>query len=226
MFGTLKTLLLGQSARAEEALRDTYAIELIEQKIREADANLKSAKMSLASLIQNERRETQLIENLREKCASLTDQARQALANGRDDLATTAANAIAQMENETKVREQTVERLQQRILQLRQTIETANRRIIDLKQGAIAAKAVKKEQTIQSKMLKTGNWQNPVDEANELIAKILGKGDPFEHSNILEEIDQGLNHDTLAEQMADAGFGKHSKSTANDVLARLKIETA
>ncbi|MCP4820531.1 MAG: PspA/IM30 family protein, partial [Shimia sp.] len=45
MFGTLKTLIAGSNARAEENLRDHFAIELIDQKIREAGENLKAAKM-------------------------------------------------------------------------------------------------------------------------------------------------------------------------------------
>jgi len=52
MFGTLKTIMTGANARAEERVRDTYAIELIEQKIREANASLQAAKGTLASLIQ------------------------------------------------------------------------------------------------------------------------------------------------------------------------------
>lgn len=32
MFGTLRTLILGANARAEETLRDTHAVELIDQK--------------------------------------------------------------------------------------------------------------------------------------------------------------------------------------------------
>jgi len=40
MFGTLRTIMIGANARTEERVRDTYAIELIEQKIREANASL------------------------------------------------------------------------------------------------------------------------------------------------------------------------------------------
>lgn len=40
MFNVLRTLFAGASARAEEQLVDTFAIDLIEQKIREADAGL------------------------------------------------------------------------------------------------------------------------------------------------------------------------------------------
>ncbi len=46
MFATLKTLVAGSSARANERLRDHYSLELIDQKIREAQGALKAAKSS------------------------------------------------------------------------------------------------------------------------------------------------------------------------------------
>lgn len=57
MFGTLKTLFIGASSRAEETVRDAYAIEMIDQKIREVEASLSAAKSTLASLIQRQRSE-------------------------------------------------------------------------------------------------------------------------------------------------------------------------
>ena len=57
MFDTLRTLISGVNARANEHVRDTYSVELIEQKIREATTGLKAAKVSLAGLIQRKRAE-------------------------------------------------------------------------------------------------------------------------------------------------------------------------
>src|SRR5262249_14303756 len=57
MLNVLKTLLSGASARAEEAVPDVFAIDLIEQKIREAEASLNAAKGTLASLIIRRRNE-------------------------------------------------------------------------------------------------------------------------------------------------------------------------
>ena len=43
MLKTLNTLLMGQAARADESLKDHFALDLIDQKVREADAGLRSA---------------------------------------------------------------------------------------------------------------------------------------------------------------------------------------
>ncbi|SMP25499.1 PspA/IM30 family protein [Shimia sagamensis] len=225
MFGTLKTLIVGANARAEEQVRDVYAIELIDQKIREASANLKAAKVALAGLIQRERGEQRQIETLEGRIVDLLARAKQALAEGRDDLAQQAAQAIADLENELAGRQQTQARLEARIMQLRQSVETAHRRIIDLKQGAVTARAIRKEQGIQRSMNRHLAGDSPFEEAEALISRVMGGDDPFEQGEILREIDSGLNHGDIAGRMADAGFGDVSKATGASVMDRLKTQS-
>ncbi|WP_298293955.1 PspA/IM30 family protein [uncultured Litoreibacter sp.] len=222
MFGTLRTLMVGANARAEERVRDTYAIELIEQKIREAQASLHAAKGTLASLIQRQRAETKQVQSVQTRITDLTTRAKMALKDGNDDMAAQAADAIASLENELEGRRQTVARLDQRISQLQHSVEVGHRRIVDLKQGLISAKAVRHEQQIQSRLNTTIRSQSSVEEAEELIAQVLGKEDPFEQSEILTEINRGLSHDTLADRMAENGYGAANKTTGADVLKRLK----
>ncbi|NNF91152.1 MAG: PspA/IM30 family protein, partial [Boseongicola sp.] len=71
MFATLRVLFDGERARTEDRLKDTYAIELIEQRIREAESNLSSAKLTLASLIQRRRSERRLTDTLDKRIATL-----------------------------------------------------------------------------------------------------------------------------------------------------------
>ncbi|SPH20171.1 hypothetical protein ASD8599_00910 [Ascidiaceihabitans donghaensis] len=220
MFGTLKTLMIGANARAEEHVRQVYSIELIEQKIREAQDGLKSAKYALAGLIQRARSEERLIATLNTRVTDLMARAGEAMAGGREDMAAQAAQAVADMENEIEVRRETLSRLESRILRLRASVETANRRIIDLKQGAIAAKAVKREHDVQSRLGRTLTQDSAIDEADALIKSVLGRDDPLEQREILNEIDQDLSHEGVADRMAAAGFGTASKTTAADVLKR------
>ena len=222
MLATMRTLFSGASARAEEQLRDHYSIELIDQKIREADANLRAAKLGLASLIQRERSEVRQVEAITGRITELTVRAKAAIAAGRQDMAAQAAQAIADMENELTRRRETVARLEARILQLRQSVETANRRIIDLKQGAVSARAVRREQSIQKRLSRHLGGTSAMDEADTLIARVLGQDDPFEQGEILNQIDRELDHRGIGERMSDAGFGPKGRSTGEDVLDRLK----
>lgn len=222
MFKTLATLIHGQNARAEDRVRDAFAIELIDQKIRESENSLRAAKATLASLIQRQRSEQKQHSALKSRITDLTKRAKEALDNDREDMAAEAARAIASMENELTVRTETLDRLDQKVMRLRSSIESGHRRIIDLKQGAIQARAVRREQNIQMQMSRTGITSGSVEEAEELISRVLGKDDPFERSEILADINRDLNNDTLTDRMADAGFGAATRSTADDVLARLK----
>lgn len=222
MFGTLRTLIQGANARAEERVRAAYSIELIDQKIREASDGLKVAKSTLASLIQRQRGEERQITVLQGRVADLMQRGREALAAGRDDLASEAAEAVAVMENELSLRRETRARLEARVVRLQASVEATNRRIIDLKQGAIAARAARDEQALQTRLNTTLAGQSPLAEAEELIAGVLGREDACEQAEILTEIDRSLTRADVADRLAGQGFGRPMKTTAADVLERLK----
>lgn len=224
MFKTLSTLIAGVNARSEDRVRDAFAIELIDQKIREAEASLKAAKATLASLIQRHRSEERQRDGLQKRITDMTRRAQEALDAGNDALAGEAAQAIAQMENELTIRDETCDRLNQKTVRLRASIEASHRRIIDLKQGAIQARAVRREQAIQTRLNTTVTSASATEEAEEMIARVMGRDDPFEQSQILQEIDRDLGHETLADRMADQGYGPATRTTADDVLDRLKAK--
>lgn len=223
MFSTIKTLFIASNASAEAKLRDTHAVALIDQKIHEAEAGLRAAKGTLASLVQRHRSEQRQLDALTSRINDMIDRARDALANNREDLAAEAARAIATMENEQVRRRETVDHLDAKVLRLRQSVETTHRRIVDLKQSAITARAVRREQDSQMRMA-GATPSSSIEDAEGLIAGVLNKDDPFEQSEILKEINDDLSHDTLTDRMADAGMGAATRSTASDVLARLRSE--
>ena len=224
MFATLRVLFDGERARAEDRLKDTYAVQLIEQRIREAESNLSAAKLTLASLIQRKRSEERLAETLGTRIKTLEGRAREALEAKREELAKEAAQSIADMENERQVRRNTIERLESRIGQLQGSVEAAHRRIIDLRQGAITARAVRREQAIQKRLNRTVASTSAADEAEALIKRVVDQDDPFEQSEILRGIDRQLSGENADEKLADAGFGDPTKVTAKSVLDRLKSD--
>lgn len=104
MLTTLKTLVVGGHARAEEKIKDVFAIELIDQHIRTTETGLTRAKVSLAHMIQRERAETKMLAKLDQDRTTLEIRIRAALSDGADDLAMQAADTLAQMENENSQR--------------------------------------------------------------------------------------------------------------------------
>lgn len=222
MFTTLKTLIAGANARAEEQVKDAFAIELIDQKIRDSGAQLKAAKATLASLIQRQRSEQRLLEALQGRIDTMTRRAEDALKAERDDLARQAADAIATMENEAQLRQGTIDRLDSKVIRLRGSVEAGHRRLIDLKQGAVTARAIRREQQMQGSLRTTIANTSAADEAEELIARVVGRDDPFEQSQILQGIEADLSHESLDARMEEQGFGPATRVTAEQVLDRLK----
>ena len=222
MFNVLRTLFAGASARAEEQLTDTFAIDLIEQKIREADAGLTAAKNTLAALIVRQRNEQQTLDRVEAQVADLEARVRQALASGRDDLATDGASAIAQLENERAVRRDTLAQLANRIARTQSSVEKAHRRIIDLRQGMISARAADAERKAQKSLNRSLGSTAAVREAEDLIARVMNRSDPLAESEVLDEIDEGLSNTAIRDRLGAAGFGTKSKIDAEEVLARLR----
>ncbi len=222
MLLTLKTLLTGANARAEDRVRDAFALELIDQKIRETESQLKAAKATLAQMIQRQRSESRLYDGLQNRIGTLTTRALDALDAGREELAGEAAQAIAAMENESTLRRETIDRLEAQVTRLRASVEVGHRRIIDLRQGAITARAIRREQEIQTRFNATAAGTSSADEAQELIARVINKDDPIERGQILADINADLSHSNLDDRMAAHGFGPATKTTADDVLNRLK----
>ncbi len=158
---------------------------------------------------------------LRTRTATLTGRAQEAIKAGHDELAQEAANAIAEMENESLVRQGTIDRLDTQSTRLRSSVERGHRKVIDLKQGALQARAMRREQSMQSQLHTTAQGQSAADEAQALIDRVVGKDDPLEQAEILADINAGLDHTGLEDRMAEAGFGPSTKVTARDVLDRL-----
>ena len=225
MLKTFKTLLNGASASAQESVRDKYAIELINQKIREAEGSLRSAKVTLATMVQRQRTEEKLAQGIEMRMGELTQSIENALKDKNEEMALQGAEAVAAMENELETRKETLSRLDQKIVRLRHSVEAGHRRIVELKQGAITAKAVKAEQQIQVQLNNSHSPQNSMEEAEELIATVISKEDPFERAEILSAIENDLQHKSIAQKMADNGYADSTKSTAQDVLNRLKTNS-
>ena len=67
MFELVKTIFKGSQARAADRVRDHYAVDLLEQKVREAAQDLATAKQTLASLIMRERNETRALQAVQKR---------------------------------------------------------------------------------------------------------------------------------------------------------------
>ncbi|MEO1702565.1 MAG: PspA/IM30 family protein [Pseudomonadota bacterium] len=221
MFELVKTIFKGTQARATERVRDHFAVDLLEQKVREADDDLSAAKQTLASLIMRERNESRTLQGVKKRIADLEERVKQAMDAGKDDLARDGATAIADLENEADTRTRTVSSLKDKVARMRLSIDKTNRRIVDLKQGMIEAKAIDAEHLAQRRMIRSIGKGTNIREAEALIKRIKEREDPVEMTEVLDDIDQELDHTNIADRLAANGFGTNPKTSTDDVLARL-----
>ncbi len=222
MLKTLNTLLRGQLAEAEDTLIDRNAVALLNQKIRDAEAGMNAAKLSLTGLIKRDRLEERQLEVIANRIADLEPRVRAALKAGDEAQATVGATALADLENEQAARNATRATLAARIARLRHSLSGAPRRMADLRQAAATAKAVEQERRGQRAIRGAQTPGAHLAEAEALVTRILGQDDPFETDEIRAEIETSLGHTNAAERMADAGYGPATRTRPQDVLARLK----
>src|SRR5437868_3345572 len=98
MLKTFLTLLRGASAAAEEEFLDRSALLILDQQIRDAAGAIERAKRALALAIAQDEADGKRLETTLARIADLEERAAAALAAGREDLASEAAETIAVME--------------------------------------------------------------------------------------------------------------------------------
>src|SRR5215475_559751 len=147
MFKTFFTLIRGQLAVAEEELVDRSALLILDQQIRDAAAAIERGKRALALAIAQDEAEAKRLDATLARIADLEDRTAAALAAGREDLASEAAETIATLEADRDAIREARATFGVDISRLRASVANATRRLTDLERGrriAQAAEAVRR----------------------------------------------------------------------------------
>jgi len=91
--------------------------------------------------------------------------------------------------------------------------------------GRISARAADAERRAQKSLNRSIGKNTSIREAEELIARVVNGPDPFAESEVLDEIDAGLNGTDIRDRMGKAGFGAKTRVDASDVLKRIKASS-
>jgi len=215
---------MGRAARAEQALETANAALIIEQKIREAETGHAIAKRGLASLITRSKSERKALEILKGRIADLETRTREALAAGKEGLATDAAKLMAGLENEQALRERSLLASDDKAERMRLAIEKTHRQLIDLRQGLITAKSIEAERHAIGKLKGDLSAHSAIAEGEAVLQRLLESPDPVDAMEALEEIEADLEGGDVMERLSEAGFGKSDKVQASDILDRLRAE--
>lgn len=225
MFKLLVTLMRGKNADAAEALTDAAALPLLRQQLRDCAAAVETARRSTAMVMAYEAREKKSAERIAAQLADLEARALDALAKGRDDLATEAAGTIAQLEAEAATTARAIATYATEIAHLRNSVSEAEARLRDLQRGQHLALAT--SQTLKLRDRAPASTNATLDEAEQTLTRLQNRQAATEATRAaMLELSASTNAETMRDRLAAAGCGAPLRPDAASVLERLKAKAA
>jgi len=222
MFKLISILLRGRAHDAEQAFADRNAVPLLAQQIRDAAQSIQSARRSVAvAIAQNEQEKVQH-GTIVARIADLEVRASAALAKGNEGLAREAAEAIAYLEAERDASERAQAQFTQAIDKLKGIVRASEARLQELQRGERLARATEQAQKLD---VVVGGSQSfaTLDDAEETLARLRLRQSQNEMTAVaLKDMEGAIRPAGIIEKLANAGCGAPLRSSADDVLARLK----
>jgi phage shock protein A len=137
---TLSLLMRGAIADNAQALHDANAVTILRQQIRDAAGALATARRELAVAMAYHAAEARALDAVGARIDTLSDGARRALADGREDLGSEAAVHIAALEDERSDRRAAAARFAAEIERLKRLVGQGGERLRDLDRGLQTAR--------------------------------------------------------------------------------------
>ena len=209
--------------KAQTALEERHAADLIDMHLRDCEAQLRAAKSGLAGLLVRQRADEEHLVRMERDAGDLASRTKAALAQGRTALAETGAEAIADLEAQIELRRDAASKLDTQVARTRRLVEGTNRRLLTLRQAAAAAKAAATNRQV-GRTVGAGTQADAFEAAEALIERLGVQPDPQDHAEAMAEIDATLGPDAARDALAKAGFGAPRKTDGASVLARLRSE--
>lgn len=226
MFKTVFTLFRGSVAAAGEELEDRTALVILDQQMRDAAAAVERSKRTLALAIAGDQQEGRRLEATNARIADLELRTTAALEGGREDLAREAAQAIANLEAERDAAMTARTLFSSEIVRLKRHVATAEARIAELDRGRRLARASEAVRSLRRSGIEAARpYESTLPEAEATLKRLRERQMEAQAADeAMIEIDAASGPLATAEKLAEQGFGPRMKSTADDVLARLKAK--
>lgn len=223
VFSKLFTLFRGATHDGVQAINDKKAMVILDQEIRDAQADQDSATDALTGIIAKRKLQGESIAALTSDIESLTQKAIKAQGQGNQELALEIAAVIGQ-KTQTRDSEQKVyDQYAATEEKFRQTVKTSATRIQSARQQADIAKARDSIQQAQKNVLSsTGKTTGGLNNAMESLERIRQRQDETDAKfEARQSLDDDLNGNSLEQKMKDAGLSDDKYDAAN-ILAGLQ----
>lgn len=221
----LITALRGAATETGEAIVDSQQLRILDQEMRDADEDLNGARENLTQVMAERRGVERKIEELGAQISEYTGYVESALNKGNEDLATSACEKIAELEEELGVQRDALGQMDTGLTQMRHSIKETERNITAMRRQVNLIKATEKVQNANESAAKRfAGTSSSVSSASQSLERIRtrqqGRADRMEAASQLQEETEGTD---LKRRLAAAGITK-SASSGNDVLARIRAK--
>jgi phage shock protein A len=225
MFKMFVTLLRGAEAVAGERIADRNALAILDQQIRDAAQSIGRARRTLAFTIAQDRREAARIAAAETQIADLEARVRSALAAEHEQLAREGAEAIATLETERDGYRAAKALYEPEIRRLRDYVGRAEERLAATERGRRVARAAEAVRIARrGRIEEEGPFRSTLSEAEATLSRLRERQLEVEGADeALEGVEAESRPQSIAEKLAAEGFGPRIKTTADDVLHRLRV---
>ncbi|WP_377844806.1 PspA/IM30 family protein [Bosea sp. UC22_33] len=217
------TFVRGGAAIAEERFADRNALLILDQQMRDAAAAFDRAKKALAIAIAQDRQETERLAAGNARIADLETRVAGALAAGDESLAREGAEATATLEADRDAASSAQALFAAEILRLRRHVAQAQARIAELDRGRRLARGSEAVRQMRQGRIEPGPvHEATLAEAEQTLKRLRERQVEAEAAETaLDELD-GAAAASVTEKLAARGFGPRLRTTAEDVLERLR----
>ncbi|APO79468.1 PspA/IM30 family protein (plasmid) [Rhizobium etli 8C-3] len=221
MFNLIVTLLRGRAHDAERALAERNALPLLSQQIRDAAHAIQSARRAVAVAIAQDEQEKSHYTMIQSRIKDLETRTLAALEKGSEALAREAAATIACLEAERDASEKAQAQFTTAIAKLKGVVRTAEGRLQDLQRGERLARATEQAQKLDRAA--AGSGLATLDGAEETLTRLRARQSQNDTiASVLKEMDCAPGSAGIIEKLANAGCGAPLRSSADDILAKLR----
>lgn len=224
VWGKLVTALRGGAYEMGESVVDGQALRILDQEVRDADAELRKSKEALAEIMAKHKLAAERVEKITAKVGEYEQYAIKALEADNDELAKEVAMKIANLESELASEREQAEGYGSSVEQLRRAVSQAEGNVKRLKQQVDTVKATESVQKAQMAVAQRyGGSQAKLQTAVESLERI--KKRQAERSAKMEAVAELAQtddrDDALDKKLRAAGIVPENTS-AESVLARLR----
>ncbi len=223
MMRTFQLLLRGAIADNAQAVHDANAVAILRQQIRDAASGLAGARRELAVAMAYQSAEQRALDALAGRIETVSEAARAALADGREDLGRDAAGLIAALEDESQDRAAAMAGFAAEVRRLRQLAQQGQERLRGLDRGlqtARAAEAIRRAglNGRRAVALSTG----ALGDAEATLARLRDRqAQETDFCDALAALGEAQEADGIETRLDASGYGRR-RTDPDTVLARLR----